>query len=101
MNAKRNWIKVIAFVVLALASLSSVAMSAPHRDRPRVYIYPEIPGVCGANGPGHFAQYSAAIAWAEEGGDLPLALSVNCVEAGLNNGLASVDYAGESGDRFR
>jgi hypothetical protein len=95
-----RWIKVIVFVLLALASLSSIAATRAHEYRRTVYITPLGTDACVAHSVGHFEQYSAAIAWAEEGGELPFALRVGCVVARPNLS-AYATYPGESADRFR
>jgi hypothetical protein len=65
---------VTLFVVLAVTSLSSVAMSAPHRDRLLV-----LADQCGETFVSEWDQYMAAITWVEKGdGAMPLALSAEC-----------------------
>ena len=43
MNGNKNWTKVTLIVVLALASLSSIAMSAPYRERLDYLPAPPVP----------------------------------------------------------
>ena len=68
MITKRDWTKVAVVVVLALASLSTVAAAAP----------PVLVDQCVEGGSLYFEQYQAAIWWAENGGDLPAALTTSC-----------------------
>jgi hypothetical protein len=95
-NTKKDWTKVTLFVVLALASLSSVALTAPHGDLVSLLAAP----VCGVDDVGHFEQYAAAIDWAEYGGELPSALLVSCEEGNLDLVASRTDFRGESWDRF-
>jgi len=99
MKTQRNWIKGTVFVVLALASLSSVAMSAPYQERISYLAEPLVVAVCGEKSISSFDQYMAAIEWAERGGPVPEALTVNCVEESPNL-TPFVDLGGDSGTRF-
>jgi hypothetical protein len=95
-NTKRDWTKVTLIVVLALTSLSSVALTVPHSDGLTAYAA----DVCAESveiNVGFFDQYLAAIDWAERGETaLPVALTVNCVEAIVNLAASSADLGGES-----
>jgi len=95
---------VALFFVLALASLSSTAVvaaaSVPHRDHLDVYAAPLAVDTCGVSNVSRFDQYSAAITWAEQGGQLPLALTVSCVEESPDFAASSAGYGGESWARF-
>ena len=100
-NTKRNWIRVTLFVALALTSLSSTAtaaaMSAPH---PSLLAVPEAADLCGETGISPWEQYVAAIEWAEQSGDMPPALSANCVKESQDR-VASPSGSGvESWDPF-
>jgi hypothetical protein len=80
-NTKRNWMKVNSLVVLALASLSSLAFSAPHRDSLDVLPDHTLPVVCSENSQSAFDQYLAAIEATEQGWTgSSLTLSVSCFE---------------------
>jgi hypothetical protein len=88
-KTKRNWTKVTLLVVLALASLPSVAMAAPPLD------------LCGVSNISRFDQYKAAIEWADQGGtEVPFELSLSCVEQTLDSAARSAGYGGESWVRF-
>jgi hypothetical protein len=86
---KRNWTQVTLFVVLALSSLSSVAMAAPAAA----------PVCGGVDSQTSFDQVQAAIAWAENGGLAPAILSQSCDES-LDSDALFAGYGGESWDRF-
>jgi hypothetical protein len=100
MNTKRNWTQVAVVVVLALASLSSTtsvaAVSAPHRAR-RTILAADL---CGETFVSGFDQYMAATEWVEQGGPVPLALTVNCVENNLDLTASLADLSGDSGTRW-
>jgi len=82
-------------VVLALASFSSMAMSAPHRDRLVL-----LADLCGVANVSQFDQYMAAIKWAEQGGPVPEALTVSCVENSSDLSASLADLGGDSGVRW-
>jgi len=82
-------------VVLAVASLSSMAMSAPHRDRLVV-----LADLCGVANVSQFDQYMAAINWAEQGGPVPEALTVSCDENSSDLSASLADLGGDSGVRW-
>jgi hypothetical protein len=65
-------------VVLALASLSSIAMSAPHRGYRVVYAAPVAPTPCFGDSVEPFDQYLASIEWAQGGGATPQNGSSTC-----------------------
>jgi hypothetical protein len=100
-NTNRKWLHTIVFVALALASLSSIAMTRPHRDQGIVYITPMLTEVCGAHSVGPVDQYLAAVAWAEQGGELPYALTVGCMPDRTDLPASYATYPGEGADRFR
>ena len=89
MKPKKNWTKVTLFVVLALSSLSSVALAAPAAA----------PVCGGVDSQASFDQVMAAIAWSENGGEMPAILSQSCAE-NLDSGASFAGYGGESWDRF-
>jgi hypothetical protein len=66
MNAKRNWTQVALVVVLALTSLSSLAMSAPHRSRLNVLAV----DLCGVTTVNHLDQQMTATRWVEQGQEM-------------------------------
>jgi hypothetical protein len=100
MFAKRDWSRVAVVVVLALASLSSIALSAPHHDRPDVYPAPAA-DLCGQASLSRFDQYQAAIEWAEQGGtETPWVLSVSCVQESVDRTARDAGSGGESWARF-
>ena len=86
---KRDWTQVVVVVVLALASLSSVAAAAPSL----------LVDQCLDGGSVQFAQYQAALLWAERGGDLPAALATNC-KVSRPELASSAGWGGESWARF-
>ena len=84
MKTQRDWTKVTLLVVLALTSLSSIATSAPHRDRLDVHAAPLAPVGCSESNVDRFNQYLAAIEWTDNPGTAtPLALSVSCGKESL------------------
>lgn len=97
MNTKRNWNKVAVVVVLALASLSSMAFSA---SPPALYATALAADVCLEDSVSRVDQYLAAIKWVEQGGPVPEALSVSCVDEDLGLSATFAGYGGESWVRF-
>jgi hypothetical protein len=84
-NTKKNWTKVTVFVVLALTSLSSIAMRAPFRDSLTLYAA----DVCSVFDIAGFDQDLAAIEW-----------SVGCIEGNLDLVASVTDFGGENLARF-
>jgi hypothetical protein len=80
---------VAVVAVLALASLSTVAAAAP----------PVLVDQCVEGGSLRFEQYQAAIAWAENGGDMPAVLSTVC-EVAQPEVVSYADSGGESWVRW-
>lgn len=95
----KNGLKVAFIVVLAVASLVSTvgvtAMSVPHRKPARTTLL----DVCGDSSTNRFAQYLAAIEWAEVGGPVPDALAASC-SVDLDPEVSFAGYGGESWARF-
>jgi hypothetical protein len=83
-------------VVLALSSLSSVAMSAPHLGSRRT-----LADLCGEITVSEWDQYAAAIDWAETSdAPLPLALSAECEPSSARTTASRAGLTADSGEVF-
>ena len=69
MKSNQDWKQVTLVGALALASLFSIALSAPHRDRTVVYAAPVAPDKyqCSEGSQERFRQFLAVIGWTEKG----------------------------------